>query len=210
MRIAVIGASGRSGQATVARALAAGHEVVAVVRNAASAPPGAIVRTADARDSTALAAAIDGAHAAISCLGHSREPHPSSDTTVLHDGIVALLAATKTAGVSRMVAISAAGAYIEGDDPLSRFIAKPIVARFFGSAFADTREMENAIRASETRWTILRPSRLIAGVGRSPYRSGVDRAVRWHYSTTFNTVGHAAIDALASDAWVGHAVFITE
>jgi len=210
MRIAVIGASGRSGQATVTRALAAGHEVIAVVRNPASAPTGAISRTADARDEAALAVAIEGADAVVSCLGHAREPQPSPDATVLHDGIVALIAAAEAAGVSRLVAVSAAGAYVEGDDPLSRFIAKPIVARFFGAAFADTRAMENTIRASKTQWTILRPSRLIPGAGHEAYRSGVDRAVRWHYSTTFDTVGHAAIDSLNSDAWVGHAVFITE
>jgi putative NADH-flavin reductase len=210
MRVAVIGASGRSGTAAVARARAAGHDVVSVVRTASSAPAGTTVKLADARDSAALAAAIDGTDAVISCLGHGRGNPPDADHSVLHDGAVALLSAMATARVSRLVAVSAAGAYVQGDDPLSRFIAKPIVARLFGGVFPDTRAMEDAIRASGTQWTILRPSRLIPGTSRPTYRSGADRAVWWHYSTTFDTVGRAAVDALSNPASIGHAIFITE
>jgi putative NADH-flavin reductase len=207
MRVAVIGASGRTGKATVARALAAGHEVVAVVRTASSAPEGAAVKIADARDVAALTKALDGCTAVISCLGHVAG---ADDATILADGATALLAAMSAAKVNRVVAISAAGAFVQGDDPLSRFVAKPVVARFFGAAFADTREMENVLRASTTEWTALRPSRLVPGDSTKPYRAGIDSAIRWHYNTRFDTVGRAAIDALTTPAWIDHAVFITE
>ena len=36
-----------------------------------------------------------------------------------------------------------------------------------------------------------------------------DQAVWWHSNTRFDTVGRAAIDALARPDWIGHAVFIT-
>jgi uncharacterized protein YbjT (DUF2867 family) len=114
-----------------------------------------------------------------------------------------------SATVPRLVAISAAGAYVQGDDPLSRYLAKPIVARLFGAAFEDTRAMESLIRASDTQWTVLRPSRLVPGETVKSYRAGIDRAVWWHYNTRFDTVGRAAVDALTTPAWVGHAVFIT-
>jgi putative NADH-flavin reductase len=211
MRVAIVGASGRSGTAAANIALAAGHEVVSVVRTAASAPAGTTAKIADARDIPALTAAIRGADAVISSLGHRGGPDAApGDATVLHDGAVALLAAMATASVSRLVAVSAAGAYVQGDDPLSRFIAKPIVARLFGGVFPDTREMEDVIRASPVVWTILRPSRLVAGDGKTPYRFGIDRAVWWHYNTTFTTVGRAAVDALTTPAWIDHAVFVTE
>jgi putative NADH-flavin reductase len=206
MRVAVIGASGRTGRTTVAHALAEGHEVVAVVRDATRAPEGATVRIADARDGAALAAALDGCDAVVSCLGHVPG---ADDPTILREGASALLDAMSTAKVSRLVAISAAGAYVEGDDPLSRYLAKPIVARLFGAAFEDTRAMETLIRASGTEWTLLRPSRLILGETTKPYRAGIDRAVWWHYNTRFDTVGRAAVDALTTTAWVDHAVFIT-
>jgi uncharacterized protein YbjT (DUF2867 family) len=206
MRVAVIGASGRCGRATVDRALAAGHEVVAVVRNPASAPAGAAVAIADARDVAALTAAIEGAGAVVTTLGHVKD---SGDTAILRDGAIALIAAMSSASVSRLIAVSAAGAYVEGDDPLSRYIAKPLVARLFGQAFADTRLMEDTIRASSLDWTILRPSRLIAGSSDKPYRASIDTAVKWHYDTRFDTVGRAAIDALTTPVWSHRAVFIT-
>ena len=94
----------------------------------------------------------------VSCLGHVAGDH---DVTVLRDGAAALVAAMTSAGVSRLVAVSAAGAFV-------------------------------------------------AGEGKAGYRSGLDVAVRWHYSTTFDTVGRAAVDALSKPGWAGHAVFITE
>jgi putative NADH-flavin reductase len=207
MRVAVIGASGRTGRTTVAHALAAGHEVVSVVRTAASAPAETTVRVADARDVAAVTAAVAGCDAVVSCIGHVAG---ADDPSILHDGAVAVLAAMSASKLTRLIAISAAGAFVEGDDPLSRFIAKPIVARLFGSGFADTREMETVIRSSPVQWTLLRPSRLIAGASTRSYRAEVDRAVWWHYNTRFDTVGRAAVDALTTPEWVGHAVFITE
>ena len=207
MRVAVVGASGRTGKAAVARALQSGHDVVAVVRSAATAPKGATVRSADARDVDSLVGALEGADAVISCLGHVAG---ATDQTVLHDGAVALLEAMGITGVNRLIAVSAAGAFVEGDDPLSRFIAKPLVARLFGAAFADTRDMEQVIRASPVQWTLLRPSRLIPGISVKPYRTGIDRAVWWHYNTRFDAVARAAVDALATPAWIGHAVFVTD
>jgi putative NADH-flavin reductase len=206
MRVAVIGASGRCGRATVARALAAGHEVVAVVRSASSAPDGTTIAIADARDVAALTVAIAGADAVVTALGHVKD---SADTTILRDGALALIAAMSSASVPRLVAVSAAGAYIQGDDPLSRYIAKPLVARLFGQAFADTRLMEDEVRTSTLDWTILRPSRLVSGPSGPTYRSGVDTAVKWHYDTRFDTVGRAAVDALGSDLWLRHAIFLT-
>src|SRR5476649_2090027 len=204
MRVAVIGASGRTGRTTVAHALAVGYEVVAVVRDASRGPDGATVRVADARDAATLAAALSGCDAAVSCIGHVRG---ADDPTILRDGAEALLKAMASAKVSRLVAISAAGAFVQGDDPLSRYLAKPIVARVFGGAYEDTRAMEGLIRASGTEWTLLRPSRLIPGETAKPYRAGIDRAIWWHYNTRFDTVGRAAVDALTTSAWVDHAVF---
>ncbi len=207
MRVAVIGASGRTGRTTVAHALATGHDVVAVVRTASSAPERTTVALADARDVAALTTAISGCDAVVSCLGHVAG---ADDPSILADGADALLRAMASSGVRRIVAISAAGAYVQGDDPLSRFVAKPIVARLFGAGFADTRQMENGLRASDAQWTALRPSRLIHGTSTKPYRARVERAVWWHYNTRFDTVGRAAVDALDNAAWINHAVFLTD
>jgi putative NADH-flavin reductase len=207
MRVAVVGASGRTGQATVTHALRVGHEVVSVVRNPAKAPKGTAVAQAEARDIAALASAITGADAVVSCLGRVTADH---DLTLLRDGAAALIAAQAQAGVKRLIVISAAAAYVANDDPLSRFIAKPLAARILKANNIDTRAMEDIIRSSSTSWTILRPSRLVPGEGAPDYRRRIDQAVWWHYNTRFDTVGRAAIDALSHPGWIGHALFITE
>ena len=207
MRVAVIGASGRTGRTTIKHALAAGMDVVSIVRKPSSAPEGTTVAQADARDREALAAGVKGADAVVSCLG---QVAGDQDLTVLQDGATALVAAMTSVGVSRLVVVSSAGAFVAGDDPLSRFVAKPILARVFRAYYEDTRAMEAVIRASDTSWTLLRPSRLIAGNGKARYRSSLDVSVRWHYTTAFDTVGRAAVDAVSKPGWAGHAVFITE
>jgi putative NADH-flavin reductase len=207
MRIAVLGASGRTGSATVQHALAAGHQVVSVVRNATKAPPGTAIAQADARDTAALTEAVRGADAVVSCIGHTAG---QDDPTLLRDGASAHISAMATADVRRLVAISAAAAYIAGDDPGSRFIAKPLLERILKENNVDTRAMEEIIRSSRTNWTLLRPSRLIQGESSAGYRQRADKAVWWHYNTRFDTVGRAAIDALSHPEWIGHAVFITE
>lgn len=207
MRIAVLAASGRTGSATVRHALAAGHDVVSVVRTPSKAPAGTTVAQADARDAAALAHAFRDADAVVSCVGHVTG---QEDPTLLRDSASALVAAMAAVGTRRVVAVSAAAAYVAGDDPLSRFIAKPILERMLKANNVDTRAMEDVIRSSTAHWTLLRPSRLVAGNGSARYRSRVDRAVWWHYNTRFDTVGRAAVDALSRSDWIGHSAFITE
>lgn len=204
MRIAVVGASGRTGRATVASAAGAGFEVTAVVRSASSAPPATRVAVADARNVRALTAAIEGVDAVVSCLGHVAK-HP--DEHILVDGAHALIRAMGSADVGRLVIVSAAAPFVAGDDPLSRRVAKPIMRDMFHAA--DTRAMEREVRRSDLDWTILRPSLLIDRTPRAPYRFGVDAAVWWRYTTRVRSVGRAAIDALGRPEWIHHAVFIT-
>ncbi|MFE6736183.1 NAD(P)-dependent oxidoreductase [Microbacterium sp. NPDC057650] len=207
MRVVIIGASGRSGRRAVAHALAAGHEVVSVVRTPSSAPQSTEVAQADARDIDALAVAMAGADAVISMLGFVKG---DADTRILRDGMAATVEAMGRAGIRRLITISAGAPYVAGDDPLARFVAKPILQRVLRANNEDTMAMDAAMAASGLDWTSIRPGRLVQGTGRVPYRTRIDLSVRWHYSTTFDTVGRAAVDALTDPGWIGHAVYITE
>ena len=83
MRLVVFGATGGTGRCVVDQALAAGHQVLAVVRN-----PGAIatrhpqleVLKADVRDSATFRSALVGADAVVNALGFS-EVKPWLTTT---------------------------------------------------------------------------------------------------------------------------------
>lgn len=67
-----------------------------------------------------------GADAVISTLG---QVAGDADRRILRNGMATTLTAMGRAGVRRLVAISAGAAYVGGDDPLARFIAKPILRR---------------------------------------------------------------------------------
>ena len=86
MRIAVLGATGGTGRHVVATALARGHDVVAVVRQAGVIDPVPGLREvlwADLDDSSALLDAFQGVDAVISALGGAAK----GPTTVCTDGV---------------------------------------------------------------------------------------------------------------------------
>jgi putative NADH-flavin reductase len=207
MRIAILGASGRTGGAVVAHALEQGHDVVAVVRSASRAPSGTTPAVADALDAAALSAAFQNADALISCLGHVKG---QSDARLLTSSAKAILAGMSAAGVGRLVVVSASGAFVGGDDPLTRFIAKPILNRILRDNMDDTRAMEAVLRTSSVEWTALRPSQLVDKPGKVPYRSRVELSLPWGFQTSYKTVARAALDALANPDWIGHAVSIAD
>ncbi len=94
--------------------------------------------------------------------GHRRGAYCLSsegDTTgrVIRDWITSCLAAMGTAGVDRVVAVSASGLAIDGDDPLTRYLAKPILQRVLRATFTDMRGMEQVLRASGAAGTVIRP-----------------------------------------------------
>ncbi|WP_344581342.1 SDR family oxidoreductase [Nonomuraea roseoviolacea] len=180
MRITVFGATGRTGWRVVGQALHAGHEVTAVVRDPAALErhnlggPRLTVVRADVMDPAAIRPAVAGHDAVVSAIG----PRGSGPTTVCADSIASIMEAMAAEGVRRLVAVSASGFVREGDGPLTRLVAKPILNRVLRHAFADMRRMEDLVRASGLDWTIVRPPQLTEGPRTGSYRSAIDRNVR--------------------------------
>ncbi|NNC13470.1 NAD(P)H-binding protein [Planctomonas sp. JC2975] len=162
MRIAVIGANGRTGRLVAESVLARGHDVTAIVRSPDKL--GELARrvrvvTASAGDVDGIATGIADAGAVISTLGHS----PSSGDEVLADGIRTDLAAMQRAGHRRLVMTSAAGITTDGDGWFTRSILKPLLGLVLRKPFTDTRNAEALLRASDLDWVIVRPPMLRDG-----------------------------------------------
>lgn len=207
MRVTVFGASGGVGSEVVRQGLAAGHEVVAVVRDPArlTVPvgPGLGVVTADVMDPAQIGPAIKGADAVVSALG----PRKGGPVTVLTDGVRSILTAMEDTGVRRLVAVSASGAFIEPSDPfVTRLIVKPLLQRILRDAMADTRRMEGEIWASTADWTLMRPPQLTNRPGRGRYRRMIDRNVG--RSIARADVADAILAVLADPGTIGHIVGI--
>jgi uncharacterized protein YbjT (DUF2867 family) len=171
--------------------------MVPVVRRAGSGGDGE--RIADGRDVDALRAALADVEAVVCAIG----PVASApDATVMHDSVVATLAALPPR--ARLLVVTASGPIVDGDDPLTRFVAKPILWRVFGDAWRDFLETEAAVRASDAAWTIARPPMLTDGAARGRVRQRRDGNVRWGFSIRRTDLAEALLDALG-DATTVHA-----
>jgi putative NADH-flavin reductase len=171
MKLAVLGGTGRIGHHLLTWALESGHDVQALARDpqalavAARQPvaagegrgPGSLVATAgDALDASAVAAVISGTDAVLSALG----PRGAKSPNLLGGAAGNITAAMASAGVRRLICVSAAGAFIQGD-PDAGALVKAILPRILAKTFADTRQMEAVIRATDLDWTLVRASRLV-------------------------------------------------
>jgi putative NADH-flavin reductase len=188
MKLTVVAATGGIGKLLLDQAVAAGHDVTAVVRN-----PKALstsVRTVSAdllrADPAALTEAVEGADAVLSGLG----VRTSADTGVASRGTEAVVTAMYAAGVRRLVVVSAAPIgtvpspnrpnppkHDPGDGFLMRYLGAPFAKTMFRRHYADLARMEDVLRDSTVDWTVVRPPRLTNGP-LGEYRTAYGRNVR--------------------------------
>jgi putative NADH-flavin reductase len=202
MRLTVFGATGATGGHLVRQALAAGHEVTAVVRSAPAALAGALAGDgpgrlhsveADILAPAALVPFLAGRDAVVSAIGSAgRAP-----TTARADCALSIVKAMQEAGTDRLIAISTSAAYTEADDgPAARWLVKPIVRRVLANPFHDARGMEEVVRASALRWTLMRPPRLTGGPLTRAYRVGYGAGLRGGYRISRADLAHCILASL--------------
>lgn len=171
MRFTVFGATGGTGRQLVRQALEAGHEVTAVVRDPARLPERhehLRTLTADVTDAEALTPAVAGRDAVLSALGA-----PGNKAAgIASSGTAAILRAMEAGGVRRYVGVSAApvGPAAEGEGVFQRRVMLPLVRRALRAVYADLAVMEDAVRAADVDWTIVRPPRLTDKAAKGTYQ----------------------------------------
>ncbi|GAB3458361.1 SDR family oxidoreductase [Streptomonospora sediminis] len=177
MNLTLMGATGGLGRAFAQRACEAGHRVTALVRDPARMDyehPNLTTARADVTDAGALAPLLAGRDAVVSALGH----RGSGPATICATAARSTTAAMAEAGVARLVVVSAAGMFTDGDGPITRMVAKPILQRVLRENFADMHAMEATVRASGLDWTIVRPPQLLDKPYTGRYRTAVGTNVR--------------------------------
>jgi putative NADH-flavin reductase len=156
MKLAIFGATGRTGLRLVEQALDAGHEVVAFSRT-----PGKLaleqerlsVVHGDLQDPDQVSRAITGADAVLSVLG----PTNSRPTYEVSQGIDKILAAMHENNVRRLIQSVGAGVGDPRDDPglfdrAIKLLLK-LVSRY---VYEDMLRVAIQIRASDLDWTLVR------------------------------------------------------
>lgn len=182
MRLALFGATGRTGRLVVERALAAGHELIALARAPERLAPAErlTVVVGDATDPSAVAQTVDEADAIVSTLGHARGSPPD----LLQTWARRCVQAMRKRGVRRVVVLTGAAVRAPGDQPsLPHRAARALVRLLAPTVLRDSEEMVAILRSSGLDWTIVRAPRLTDGslTGRwsaGPLRSGGFRATR--------------------------------
>lgn len=171
MRIAVIGATGRTGKHVVEQALERGNDVVALARSPSALTfthPKLEVAHADVLKPETLGGSLVGVTGVVSALGVGSG---RAKTDVYSQGVRNLLTAMSADGVCRLAVISAAPAGPRAEQPLAqRVIAMPLLELFFGATYEDMRRMETILGASDVNWVALRPPRLIHKPAKGSYR----------------------------------------
>jgi putative NADH-flavin reductase len=172
MKLVVIGATGGSGSQIVAQALAAGHIVTAIVRRPAAITlqhPRLEVIRGDVFELATLAQPIRGQDAVVSALGVTT----TGPTTLFSTGIANIMQAMQSAGVRRLMCVSASG--LDPGPGLLRWLARQVLWLMFKEAYTDMARMEAAVKASDLDWTIVRPPRLTNGPHTGQYPMAVNQ-----------------------------------
>jgi putative NADH-flavin reductase len=213
MKLTVFGATGGTGCQIVRQAAHAGHEVTAVVRDAARLPPDlrdliAIVE-ANSVDDTAVKAAVAGRDAVISAIGTRDLKHPTRVCTDTAGFLTAAIRSGSPCEPRLVLASNSAMAPGPGDDPLTRFLVKPVVlAPLLRHMIEDMRRAEQIVRVSGVPWTIIRAGRLTDRQSKGGYRRGVDRNVLGGFQITRADFATALLDAATDPACAGHVISV--
>jgi putative NADH-flavin reductase len=192
MKLTIFAATGGIGRELLEQAVAAGHDVTAVVRNPNRLPRTVRTTTADlaAADPAALESAVAGADAVLSGLG----PRSIAEAGVASRGTQAIVQAMRATGVRRIVVVSAAPIgtvpspgrpkppkHDPGDGFLMRNLLSPLTKAALRKPYADLALMEDVLRDSGLDWTVVRPPRLtdkpLTGTYRTAYGQNLRRGV---------------------------------
>ena len=160
-KLAVFGATGGTGRLLVEKALEAGLEVTAFVRDPARLSlrhPALRVVVGDVLDPDAVGAAVAGQDAVACCLGAPA----LSKARLRTRGTAVIVDAMERHGVHRLVCQSSYGV---GDtaELLPWFLKWVVVPLYLSRAFADHDAQETLVRDSELAWTLVRPPTLTDG-----------------------------------------------
>lgn len=208
MRLAVFGATGRTGRLIVEQALAAGHQVTAFARRPPGATPahGLSWKAGDVLDRGAVAAAVEGQDAVLCALAAANVP----GTRVLSDGTANIVAGMRAAGVRRLVVETTLGV---GDSRKQAgfFYVHVLVPLAFRHVFVDKLRQEEVVRDSGLDGVIVRPTRLTNGPATGAYRTGTRldlSPLTAHVSRA--DVADFMLKQTTDTAWLGRAVGISE
>jgi len=217
MRIAVFGATGRTGRPLVEQALERGHEVVAFARDPAGLPAAVredarvTVVEGDVTDAADVERAVGGdgdpVDAVVSVLGQTADG-PGDLLTVAAEH---LLAATDEHGVDRLVTLVGAGVRGEGESvTLGGKVMGALLKLLARATLEDAREHVELVRVSGVGWTVVRAPRLTEDEHTGEFEHGTDLGLGMGDTAARANVAEFVLDCLEDDLYVGEMPKVTD
>ncbi len=209
MRIAVIGATGRTGKELVTQALAEGHDVVAYVRRPDAVTParGLTIVGGELDDIDTMTEAFGGCDAVAVALGN---PISRPNAPLMQIALPTVIAAATSAGVGRVVVLSALG--VGATLANTRYPYGLGCRTFLAGNFADHLAGESKLEATELAWTTIHPGPLFDGP-RTSSPTIVDAASGYRMPGSPRTmradVAAAMLKAVTDPATYGKRMLIT-
>ena len=158
MKIALFGATGKTGREIIAAARAAGHTISAHARDGAKladAGEGVTVFAGALDDSSLLDRMLEGCDAAISAMGTvDRKPN-----MVLSDATRRIVAAMEGRGLSRFVCVTSLGCG-ESKAQVRSLVMRLVIATVAKQIWADKDRQEAVVRGSALDYLLVRPGGL--------------------------------------------------
>jgi len=203
MKVLVFGANGKTGGLVVERAVATGHDVSVLVRDASKyGRAGVRVIQGDATKAEDVKGAMEGQEAAMDSIGGTM---PWKATTLEATAVRNIVGAMRTAGARRLIVVSSMGVgESAGQSPW--WYRDLLVPTFLRGSTADKTAMESELRASGLEWVIARPPILKDGAATGSVR--VLGSGEIGHSITRAGLAEWLVEQLVGDAYVGQAVTV--
>lgn len=203
MKIALFGATGRVGGEVLKRALADGHEVVALVRSPEKLEKydDLTILSGDVFDKESIARTLMGVDVVFSALGTDK-------TTTLSEAITSIIYEMKSNNMKRIVTIGTAGILESRVEPGKLRYQSSESNRKLTFPAEEHHRVYESLNESGLDWTIVCPTYLPDGEAVGNYRTLRDFVPEHAESISVGDVAQFAYDELIKEAHIGFRVGI--
>ena len=206
MKIAVIAANGRAGQAFVEAALAAGHSVQAGVlgKSYLKPHPNLKMMTRDATNEADLKHLLNGQEAVVSFIGHIK----GSAANVQSQAIKKIVKVMQELGLRRLVSLTGTGVRFPGDKiTLIDRLLNLAVTIIDPARVKDGRDHVAVLQQSPLEWTVIRVLKL-QNVPPKPFALREHGPTKWYVGR--EEVAQAVLQVLEQHSFIKQAPIISK
>ncbi len=203
MRLAILGATGPTGQQLVKQALKAGHTVTALVRNPAKLPikdKRLTVVRGDALVYEDVEKVVKGQDVVLSALGVK----PPSKEKLVGPATVNIVKAMKKYDVKRLIIQSG---FFMDESVRKKPLVKVLTKTFMKGIYEDKKVQNAELLRSGLQWTEVRPT-MLTNKGKTAYK--VDQTPGNMSKISRANVAYFMLDQLSDKKYINKAVIIRE